>query len=207
MKGNVHVAVAGATGAVGIEMIKTLERRNFPVSQLTLLASAGLAAVALAGGVTPSLLLGLTFLIGCGSAFFAPAWQAALADRSAHQRFLALVRGRGRAKGRIGEPRVESADGLAGGARYRRLAWLGGHSLLEVTLESGGTQPLDEAVELLQTGYPIQKWQFLTSAQIDGQIGQLYFMTERYEEAEPYLTHSIKRNWMARAMLHLCIYM
>jgi aspartate-semialdehyde dehydrogenase len=35
-----HVAVVGATGAVGIEMIKTLEKRNFPVGELTLLASA-----------------------------------------------------------------------------------------------------------------------------------------------------------------------
>jgi aspartate-semialdehyde dehydrogenase len=35
-----HVAVAGATGAVGIEMIKTLEKRSFPVGKLTLLASA-----------------------------------------------------------------------------------------------------------------------------------------------------------------------
>lgn len=35
-----HVAVVGATGAVGVEMIKTLERRNFPVGKLTLLASA-----------------------------------------------------------------------------------------------------------------------------------------------------------------------
>ncbi len=35
-----HVAVVGATGAVGIEMIKTLEKRQFPVGQLTLLASA-----------------------------------------------------------------------------------------------------------------------------------------------------------------------
>jgi aspartate-semialdehyde dehydrogenase len=34
------VAVVGATGAVGIEMIQTLERRGFPVSRLTLLASA-----------------------------------------------------------------------------------------------------------------------------------------------------------------------
>lgn len=34
------MAIVGATGAVGIEMIKTLERRNFPVGQLTLLASA-----------------------------------------------------------------------------------------------------------------------------------------------------------------------
>ena len=35
-----HVAVVGATGAVGVEMVKTLEKRNFPVSKLTLLASA-----------------------------------------------------------------------------------------------------------------------------------------------------------------------
>ncbi|MBI4660209.1 MAG: aspartate-semialdehyde dehydrogenase [Verrucomicrobia bacterium] len=40
MNRNPHVAVVGATGAVGIEMIRTLERRNFPVRQLTLLASA-----------------------------------------------------------------------------------------------------------------------------------------------------------------------
>src|ERR1051325_5018457 len=35
-----HVAVVGATGAVGIEMIKTLEKRKFPVGKLTLPASA-----------------------------------------------------------------------------------------------------------------------------------------------------------------------
>ena len=35
-----HVAVVGATGAVGIEMIKTLEKRDFPAGNLTLLASA-----------------------------------------------------------------------------------------------------------------------------------------------------------------------
>src|SRR6266566_1483503 len=39
MKNEPHVAVVGATGAVGIEMIKTLEKRNFPVGELTLLAS------------------------------------------------------------------------------------------------------------------------------------------------------------------------
>jgi aspartate-semialdehyde dehydrogenase len=35
-----HVAIAGATGAVGVEMLKTLAKRNFPLSKLTLLASA-----------------------------------------------------------------------------------------------------------------------------------------------------------------------
>jgi aspartate-semialdehyde dehydrogenase len=36
---NYHVAVVGATGAVGNEMIRVLEQRQFPVGKLTLLAS------------------------------------------------------------------------------------------------------------------------------------------------------------------------
>lgn len=35
-----HVAVVGATGAVGQQMLKTLETRNFPIKKLSLLASA-----------------------------------------------------------------------------------------------------------------------------------------------------------------------
>ena len=48
---------------------------------LMLVASAALAAVTLAGVITPTLLLGLTFLIGCGTAVFAPAWQASIGDQ------------------------------------------------------------------------------------------------------------------------------
>ena len=39
MSSNPHVAVVGATGAVGLEMVKTLEKRSFPLGKLTLLAS------------------------------------------------------------------------------------------------------------------------------------------------------------------------
>jgi len=35
-----HVAVVGATGAVGEQMIRMLESRNFPVGELKLLSSA-----------------------------------------------------------------------------------------------------------------------------------------------------------------------
>lgn len=35
-----HVAVVGATGAVGQQMLQTLEQRNFPINKLTLLSSA-----------------------------------------------------------------------------------------------------------------------------------------------------------------------
>ncbi len=35
-----NVAVLGATGAVGVEFLQCMEKRNFPVNQLRLLASA-----------------------------------------------------------------------------------------------------------------------------------------------------------------------
>jgi aspartate-semialdehyde dehydrogenase len=40
MNAKPHIAILGATGAVGVEVLKTLEKRNFPVGKLTLLASA-----------------------------------------------------------------------------------------------------------------------------------------------------------------------
>ena len=39
MSKNYHVAIVGATGAVGIELLRVLERRDFPVADLRLLAS------------------------------------------------------------------------------------------------------------------------------------------------------------------------
>lgn len=51
------------------------------VSQaISLAASAALAAVVLTGSATPTLLLAFTFLIGCGTAMFAPAWQASIGE-------------------------------------------------------------------------------------------------------------------------------
>lgn len=48
---------------------------------LMLLASISLAAFAILGWLTPIWLLTFTFLIGCGTAAFAPAWQASIADQ------------------------------------------------------------------------------------------------------------------------------
>jgi MFS family permease len=60
----------------------TRDRRTIMlVSQVfTALASAVLAAITIAGAITPSLLLLSTFLVGCGSAVLAPAWQASIGD-------------------------------------------------------------------------------------------------------------------------------
>ncbi|MEZ5300013.1 MAG: aspartate-semialdehyde dehydrogenase [Verrucomicrobiales bacterium] len=40
MSAQPHVAIAGASGAVGLELLQCLEKRNFPAGKLTLLASA-----------------------------------------------------------------------------------------------------------------------------------------------------------------------
>jgi aspartate-semialdehyde dehydrogenase len=40
MNSSPHIGIVGATGAVGIEMLETLAKRQFPVGELTLLASA-----------------------------------------------------------------------------------------------------------------------------------------------------------------------
>ena len=40
MKRQPHLAIVGATGAVGREMLVCLEERDFPLGKLTLLASA-----------------------------------------------------------------------------------------------------------------------------------------------------------------------
>ncbi len=60
---------------------------NFDRRRIMLLAqvfmfvvSVALAVVAWGGGLTPLLLLGFTFLIGCGAALFNPSWQASIGD-------------------------------------------------------------------------------------------------------------------------------
>lgn len=86
-----QVALVQAAGALPFFLLSlvagaladTRDRRSIMlVSQfVSLAASAVLATVALRGGITPSNLLWLTFLIACGMAGFAPAWQASIADQ------------------------------------------------------------------------------------------------------------------------------
>jgi 23S rRNA (uracil1939-C5)-methyltransferase len=72
----------------------------------------------------------------------AAAWQRVLAEPTTAKRYLALVRGVGRAKGRIARPLSEGGRTLAAATRYRRLEVIGGHALLEVTLETGRTHQI-----------------------------------------------------------------
>lgn len=62
------------------------------VSQLlALVASVALALITLFGEITPAILLTFTFLIGCGAAAFAPAWQASIGEQVPRETIPAAV--------------------------------------------------------------------------------------------------------------------
>ena len=65
---------------------------------------------------------------------------------------------------------------------------------------------MNKAVAITKEAYPYAPWQFLVRPQIDGQIGQLLYMSKRYDEAEPYLKNAMKQHWMAHAMLGTLYY-
>jgi MFS family permease len=71
----------------------THDRRLVMLASVWLMftASAVLAGLAIWGQVTPQILLLMTFLIGCGTAAFAPAWQAAIADQVPRKEIAAAV--------------------------------------------------------------------------------------------------------------------
>lgn len=61
-------------------------------------------------------------------------------------------------------------------------------------------QQMNKAIAVMKEGYKYEKWQFLVKPQLDGQIGQLLYMSKKYDAAENYLKNAMKQHWMAHAM-------
>jgi 23S rRNA (uracil1939-C5)-methyltransferase len=110
----------------------------------------------------------------------AGALQRALRDPRAAKRYLALVRGAARARGRVARPLPESGRSRPAATRYRRLGMAGGHALLEVLPESGRTHQIRR--HLAAIGEPV--------------LGD-----ERYGHA-PSNRHLFERHFLDRPFLH-----
>ena len=64
----------------------------------------------------------------------------------------------------------------------------------------------DIAIEKIKKGFAYSKWQLMVSTQINSQIGMILYASKHFDEALPYLKKSMKRNWMAMAMLSAYYY-
>jgi len=62
----------------------------------------------------------------------------------------------------------------------------------------------DKAVKSLQAAYPLGKWQFFVSAQIEAQIGSILYLKRDFAQAFDHLKKGFSRHWVAMAMLAIC---
>jgi len=64
----------------------------------------------------------------------------------------------------------------------------------------------DAAIALLDEALVWRRWHPFVAGQIEGQIGYLYFLDQRFVEAQPHLERSTPRNWIAMAALGVIRY-
>jgi tetratricopeptide (TPR) repeat protein len=62
-------------------------------------------------------------------------------------------------------------------------------------------QRVDNAIRILEEGFPHARWVFLMRGQLDGQIGSLHFMKKDFDSARPLLEKAWGKHWVAKGML------
>ena len=65
---------------------------------------------------------------------------------------------------------------------------------------------MDKTVEILNKGYKYEHFMFSVTQTINGQIGTIYYIQKRFEEAEPYLKNSLFVNAQAQGMYACILY-
>lgn len=65
---------------------------------------------------------------------------------------------------------------------------------------------MDKTIEILNKGYKYEHFMFSVTQTINGQIGVLYYIQKKFEEAEPYLKNSLFMNGQAQGMYACILY-
>src|SRR5690606_18542472 len=60
---------------------------------------------------------------------------------------------------------------------------------------------LAQGAAVLERGFELGRWQFLVALQLHAQLGQLYYIQQKFKEAQPHLEKAFSRLWLAHAML------
>ncbi|HET8541500.1 MAG TPA: hypothetical protein VFL83_16610 [Anaeromyxobacter sp.] len=74
-------------------------------------------------------------------------------------------------------------------------------AIFEAVQREAQAQKIDKAVQTLQGGFALARWQFLVGSQLHAQIGMLLYIRQDVDGALPHLEKSFSRHWIARGML------
>ena len=66
--------------------------------------------------------------------------------------------------------------------------------------EQARTHMLDKAVDEIKKGYAYKNYVFFLEPQLNAQVGQIYYVQRRFDEAEPYLANSFPQQSMSVCM-------
>jgi tetratricopeptide (TPR) repeat protein len=87
-----------------------------------------------------------------------------------------------------------------------RRTWKKLEGVFEAAQKDLQGQRFEKAVQTLQSGFPLARWQFLVEPQLHSQIGVLLYVKQDFDAALPHLEKSYSRHWIARAMLAVARY-
>jgi tetratricopeptide (TPR) repeat protein len=73
-------------------------------------------------------------------------------------------------------------------------------ALFETMQKDLQARRLERAIQTLQQGFPLARWQFLVAAQLHSAIGQIHFLQKDFEKAAPHLEKAYARDPMAQGM-------
>ncbi len=62
----------------------------------------------------------------------------------------------------------------------------------------------DKAIKTLQVAFPLGKWQFFVTSQIEAQIGSILYLKRDFAQAFGHLQKGFSRHWVAMSMLAIC---